>query len=74
VAHGDVAHLPHAPRASLPSVDPEAQVQWFSRDLASFQPFQDEPATAVDIPIVTNGWDEENDTEPTLVLRRRALG
>ncbi|MGO9000264.1 MAG: hypothetical protein ACLQVI_43605 [Polyangiaceae bacterium] len=52
-----------APRASFPSIDPEAQVQWFSRV------FEDEPATSLDIEI---SWDEEGgDTEPTLVLRRR---
>jgi hypothetical protein len=51
------------PRASMPSLDPDAQVQWFSRV------FDDEPPSVVDVEIA---WDEENDTAPTLVIRRRA--
>ena len=51
-----------APRPTLPSIDPEAQVQWFSRIL------DDEPASTVDLEIL---WDEDGDAEPTLVLRRR---
>jgi hypothetical protein len=51
------------PRASLPSLDPDAQVQWFSRQ------FPDEGPSSIDIDI---SWDEESDTAPTLVLRRRA--
>jgi hypothetical protein len=51
------------PRPTLPSVDPEAQVQWFSRVL------EEEPASTVDLEIF---WDEDGDAEPTLVLRRRA--
>jgi len=50
-------------RASLASLDPDAQVQWFSRQ------FTDEPQTSVDVDV---SWDEESDTAPTLVLRRRA--
>ncbi len=55
---------PRPPRASLPSLDPDAQVQWFSRV------FDDEPTTgiAVDVEVC---FDEESDTEPTLVLRKR---
>jgi hypothetical protein len=55
---------PRPPRASLPSLDPDAQVQWFSRV------FEEEPTTgiAVDVEVC---WDDENDTEPTLVLRKR---
>jgi hypothetical protein len=55
---------PRAPRASLPSLDPDAQVQWFSRV------FDEEPTTgiAVDVEVC---WDEDGDTEPTLVLRKR---
>jgi hypothetical protein len=51
------------PRPTLPSIDPEAQVQWFSRVL------DDEPVSTVDLEIL---WDEDGDAEPTLVLRRRA--
>ena len=51
-----------APRASFPSIDPDAQVQWFSRV------FQDEPATSLDVEV---SWDDEDDADPTLVLRRR---
>jgi hypothetical protein len=54
-----------APRPTLPSVDPEAQVQWFSRVL------DEEPISTVDLEI---SWEEDGDTEPTLVLRRRAQG
>ena len=57
-----VARRTDAQRTSLPSIDPEAQVQWFSRG------FEEEPASTVDVEIL---WDEEGDTEPTLVLRRR---
>jgi hypothetical protein len=64
------SHMPVAPRvdvarASLPSVDPEAQVQWFSR-----MP-EDEPVTSVEVDV---SWDEDCDTEPTLVLSRRTHG
>jgi hypothetical protein len=63
------SHLPAAPpverpRGSLPSIDPEAQVQWFSRV------FEDEPSTTIDVEV---SWDEESDTAPTLVLRRRGF-
>ena len=63
------SHMPAAPRVdmprtSLPSIDPDAQVQWFSRGV-----LDEEPASTVDLEIL---WDEESDTEPTLVLRRRA--
>jgi hypothetical protein len=66
------SHIPAAPRAdgpraSFPSIDPEAQVQWFSR--AGFE--QEEPISTVDIEI---SWDEENEPDPTLVLRRRLQG
>jgi hypothetical protein len=54
-----------APRGSLPSIDPEAQVQWFSR-----MP-DDEPVTSVDVDI---SWDEWGDTEPTLILDRYTSG
>jgi hypothetical protein len=50
-------------RGSLPSLDPDAQVQWFSRV------FEEEPPSCVDVEVL---WDEESDTEPTLVLRKRA--
>ncbi len=55
---------PRGPRASLPSLDPDAQVQWFSRV------FDEEPTTgvAVDVEVC---FDEESDTDPTLVLRKR---
>ena len=61
------SHLPVAPpvegpRPTFASLDPDAQVQWFSRV------FDEEPTTAVDVDIA---WDEDGDTEPTLVLRRR---
>jgi hypothetical protein len=48
----------------LPSLDPDAQVQWFSRV------FDEEPTTgiAVDVEVC---FDEESDTDPTLVLRKR---
>ena len=69
------SHLPVAPRvdgarASLPTLDPEVQVQWFSRPPAR------EPAQSVDIDIEidTAALDEEGDTEPTLVLRRQPPG
>jgi hypothetical protein len=55
---------PH--RASFPSIDPEAQVQWFSRAA-----FDEEPVSTVDVEI---SWDEECETEPTLVLRHRVKG
>ena len=52
------------PRATFPSLDPDAQVQWFSRD------FEEEvPSASIDVDCV---WEDENDTAPTLVLRRRA--
>jgi hypothetical protein len=55
---------PAAPRPTLQSVDPDAQVQWFSRVI------EDEaPPPAIDIEIA---WDDESDTSPTLVLRRPA--
>ena len=61
------SHMPAASRdgarASMPTLDPEAQVQWFSRVFD-----EDEPASTVDVEI---SWDEESDTAPTLVLRRR---
>ena len=50
-------------RASLPSIDPEAQVQWFSRV------FEEEAVSTIDVDI---SWEEESDTAPTLVLRKRA--
>jgi hypothetical protein len=53
------------PRGSLPSIDPEAQVQWFSRV------FEDEAVSTIDVEVL---WDEEGDTSPTLVQRRRSLG
>ena len=64
------SHMPVAPRAdvprgSLPSIDPEAQVQWFSRV------FEDEAVSTVDVEVF---WDEESDTAPTLVQRRRSMG
>jgi hypothetical protein len=60
------SHLPAAqrvsgPRASMPTLDPEAQVQWFSRV------FEDEAGSSVDVEVF---WDEESDTCPTLVRRR----
>jgi hypothetical protein len=57
-----------APGGSLPSIDPEAQVQWFSR-----MP-DDEPVTSVDVDISWDGWDEGGDTEPTLILDRYTSG
>ena len=54
---------PRAPRGTLPSLDPDAQVQWFSRV------FEDEAPSGVEVDVL---WDEESDTEPTLVLRKRA--
>jgi hypothetical protein len=51
---------PAPPRGSLPSVDPDAQVQWFER--MSFAP---EPASSIDVEVA---W--EDDGEPTLVLTR----
>jgi hypothetical protein len=65
------SHLPVAPRvggdvrASMPTIDPEAQVQWFSR-----MP-EDEPVTSVEVDV---SWDEGSDTDPTLVLWRRSHG
>ncbi len=50
------------PRASMPSLDPDAQVQWFSRV------FDEEPPSVIDVEVA---WDEESDTAPTLVIRRR---
>jgi hypothetical protein len=64
-SHMPVAPRVDVPRGSLPSVDPEAQVQWFSR-----MP-EDEPVTSVDVDVF---WDEGNDTEPTLVLERYTHG
>jgi hypothetical protein len=63
------SHLPAAPaaggmrgpRASMPTLDPEVQVQWFSRV------FEDEAASSVDVEVF---WEEESDTCPTLVRRR----
>ncbi len=54
------------PRASLPSLDPDAQVQWFSR---VFEATEAPSGLGVEVDV---SWDEENDTEPTLVLRKRA--
>jgi hypothetical protein len=58
-----VAKRTDAARTSLASIDPEAQVQWFSRTP------EEESVSTVDVEIL---WDEESDSEPTLVLRRRA--
>jgi hypothetical protein len=58
------AAKPAPPRGSLPSLDPDAQVQWFSRDFS-----QEAPSSSIDVDV---SWDEESDTAPTLVLRRRA--
>ncbi len=60
-----VAAPPSAtPRSSMPSLDPEAQVQWFSRIL------EDDPQSpsVLDVEVA---WDEESDTAPTLVIRHR---
>ncbi len=60
-----VAASPSAkPRSSMPSLDPEAQVQWFSRILED----DPQPPSVLDVEVA---WDEESDTAPTLVLRRR---
>jgi hypothetical protein len=58
------------PRASLQSVDPEAQVQWFARPHA--HAVDQEPSGSVDIDISweTTG-DDETDVDPTLVIRKR---
>jgi hypothetical protein len=57
------------PRGSFPSIDPEAQVQWFSR-----MP-ENEPVTTVDVDVAVEiSWDEDCDTEPTLILRGRPRG
>jgi hypothetical protein len=53
------------PRGSMPSLDPDAQVQWFSREF----PPNEAPSASIDVDV---SWDEESDTAPTLVLRRRA--
>ncbi len=62
-SHMLAAPPPGGPRASMPSLDPDAQVQWFSRV------FEEEPPSVVDVEVA---WDEETDGEPTLVIRRRA--
>jgi hypothetical protein len=64
-------------RHALATVDPEAQVQWFTRSSLLPPPtprMAMPPELDVDIDV---SWeevslDEESDTEPTLVLRRRA--
>jgi hypothetical protein len=55
---------PSAPRPSLPSIDTDASVQWFSR--------LDEPAPAPALIDIEIAWDEDSDTSPTLVIRRPA--
>jgi hypothetical protein len=61
------SHMPAAARATMPTLDPEVQVQWFSRVV-----FDDEaPSAPLDVEV---SWDEESDTAPTLVLRRRTRG
>ena len=62
-AHMRAATPAAPPRPTMQSVDPDAQVQWFSRVL------EEPPPPAIDIEIA---WDEESDTSPTLVLRRPA--
>jgi hypothetical protein len=61
---------PRAPRPpqrpTLPSLDPDAQVQWFSR---VFEATEAPSGLGVEVDV---SWDEESDTEPTLVLRKRA--
>ncbi len=63
-SHMRAAARADAARPSFASVDPEAQVQWFSRLPEA------EPVTSVEVDVL---WDEESDTAPTLVLRRHAL-
>jgi hypothetical protein len=46
----------------LASLDPDAQVQWFSRELT------EEVTSSIEVDV---SWDEESDTAPTLILRRR---
>jgi hypothetical protein len=58
-----VAPPAEPPRASLPSLDPDAQVQWFSRAFA-----EEVQTASIDVDV---SWDEESDTAPTLILRRR---
>ena len=66
-SHMRAAPRADGPRASLPSIDPEAQVQWFSR--VGFD--EEEPISTVDI--IEISWDEESEPEPTLVLQQRRL-
>jgi hypothetical protein len=61
-SHLKAAQAVEPARATFASLDPDAQVQWFSRELT------EEVTSSIEVDV---SWDEESDTAPTLILRRR---